>query len=260
MNQDLKKYFIIAAIGLVFILIYALIKLPEIAGRRHKELAESREITVTIPEGLSVKQIGEILENAKLFPKDEFIKIAQKDEGYLFPDTYRFYKSAKPEDVVLKMKENFNKKITSTKFLEVEPPKGGSTSQNVRALSEVVITASMLEEEVRSTKDRKIVAGILWKRLDQGMGLNVDAALTYILGRTSHELTVDDLKYDSPYNTYRYRGLPPTPISNPGLDAISAAAHPTLSKYFYYLTDKNGTVHYAVTLEEHALNKRKYLR
>lgn len=252
MNPDLKKYFIVAAIGLVFVFIYALIKLPEIAGRRHKELAESREVNVTIPEGLSVKQIGEILENAKLFSKDEFIKIAQKEEGYLFPDTYRFYKDAKPEDVVLKMKENFNKKITSEILSEIQ--------KTNRALSEVVVMASMLEEEVRSTEDRKIVAGILWKRLDQEMGLNVDAALTYILGRASNELTLGDLKYDSPYNTYRYRGLPPTPISNPGLDAISAAANPEQSRYFYYLTDKDGAVHYAVTLEEHALNKRKYLR
>lgn len=242
LSQDFKKYFIVAAIGLVFILVYALIKLPEIAGRRHRELAESREITVTIPEGLSVKQIGEILENAKLFSKDEFIKIAQKDEGYLFPDTYRFYKDAKPEDVVNKMKDNFNKKVMP------DIPR------------DVIIMASLLEEEVRSTEDRKIVAGILWKRLDQGIGLNVDSALTYILGRASHELTVEDLKYDSPYNTYRYRGLPPAPISNPGLDAISSAANPEQSRYFYYLTDKDSAVRYAVTLEEHALNKRKYLR
>lgn len=242
MSQEAKKYFVVAVVVVGFIAIYAFLRLPEFAGRRHKELAESREITVTIPEGLTASQIGEILESAKLFSKDEFIKIAQKEEGYLFPDTYRFYKKAKPEDIVARMKENFNKKVTP------------DTSR------EIIIMASMLEEEVQSMEDRKIVAGILWKRLDRGMGLNVDAALTYILGRASHELTVDDLKYDSPYNTYRYRGLPPTPISNPGLDTILAAANPTSSKYFYYLTDKEGRVHYAVTLEEHALNKRKYLR
>ena len=245
-------FFIWLSLGLLLVFIYAFIKLPEFAGRRHKELAESREITVTIPEGLAVKQIGEILENAKLFSQEDFTKIAQKEEGYLFPDTYRFYKDAKPEDIVLRMKENFNKKVTPEILKEVENSK--------RTLREVIIMASILEEEVSAAEDRKIVAGILWKRLDGGMGLNVDAALTYILGRASHELTVDDLKYDSPYNTYRYRGFPPTPISNPGLDTISAATNPMPSKYFYYLTDKDGKTRYAVTLEEHALNKRKYLR
>jgi len=252
MQQTFKAKLIWAGIGLAFFAIYILIKLPDIVGIKERELKESREVTVTIPEGLSIKQIGEILENAKLFPKDAFVKIAQKEEGYLFPDTYRFYKNAKPEDAVVKMKENFNKKVTADILEEIKKSK--------RTLREVVIMASILEEEVKSTEDRKIVAGILWKRLDRGMGLNVDAALTYILGRASHDLTIDDLKFDSPYNTYRYRGLPPTPISNPGLDAILAAASSTPSKYFYYLTDKEGAVHYAKTLEEHALNKFKYLR
>ena len=215
-------------------------------------MAESREVTVTIPEGLSVKQIGEVLESAKIFSKEDFIKIAQKEEGYLFPDTYRFYKDAKPEDIIVRMKENFNKKVTPEILKEIEKSK--------RPLGEIIIMASMLEEEVRSTEDRQLVAGILWKRLDRDMGLNVDATLGYILGKESLELTVEDLTIDSFYNTYRYRGLPPTPISNPGLDTILAATNPTPSKYFYYLTDKEGKARYAVTLEEHALNKRKYLR
>ena len=252
MSGKLKAALIWFSLGLLLIFIYAFIKLPEIAGRRHRELAESREVTATIPEGLSVRQIGEILENAELFTKEEFIKIAQKEEGYLFPDTYRFYKDAEPEDIIARMKENFNKKITPDILEEIRKFK--------KELSEIIIMASILEEEVSAAEDRKIVAGILWKRLDRGIGLNVDAALTYILGRASHELTVSDLKYDSPYNTYRYRGLPPAPISNPGLEAIFAATRPAASPYFYYLTDKEGTMHYAKTLEEHALNKRKYLR
>lgn len=252
MSQDLKKHFVIAAVVMVFLATYAFTKLPEFAARRHKELAGLREVAVTIPEGLSVGQIGEILEGTKIFSKEEFIKVAQKEEGYLFPDTYRFYKDAKPEDVVGRMKENFNKKITPDVLEEIRKSK--------RTLREIIIMASMLEEEVRSVEDRRVVAGILWKRFDQGIGLNVDASLTYVLGRASHELTVDDLKYNSPYNTYRYRGLPPTPISNPGLDMILAALRPAISPYFYYLTDKENVMHYAKTLEEHALNKRKYLR
>jgi len=257
MQQTFKAKLIWAGVGLAFFAIYILIKLPDIVGRRESELKESREVTVTIPEGLSVKQIAEILESARLFSKDEFIKIAQKEEGYLFPDTYRFYKDAKPEGIVAKMKENFNKKVEREVLEEIA---NSVVAGQKRQLGETIIMASILEEEVKSTEDRKIVAGILWKRLDRGMGLNVDAALTYILGRASHDLTIDDLKFDSPYNTYRYRGLPPTPISNPGLDAILAAASSTPSKYFYYLTDKEGAVHYAKTLEEHALNKFKYLR
>lgn len=241
-SQELNKKLIWTAIVAVFALIYVFVKLPEFAGRKQKELAESREVTVTIPEGYNVRQTGEMFEKLGMFSKDEFVKIAQKEEGYLFPDTYRFYKTAKTEDVVAKMKDNFNKKVVP----ETSP--------------EVIIMASLLEEEVKSMDDRKIVAGILWKRLDRGMGLNVDAALTYVLGKASRELTAEDLKYDSPYNTYKYRGLPPTPISNPGLDAISAAQNPTQSLNFYYLTDKEGKTHYAATLEEHALNKWKYLR
>lgn len=251
-SQELNRKLIWSAIIAVLALVYVFVKLPEFAGRRQKELAESREIAVTIPEGYNVRQIGETFEKLGIFSEDEFVKIAQKEEGYLFPDTYRFYKTAKPEDIVAKMKDNFNKKVTAEILNQTETQK--------KKPDDIIIMASILEEEVKSAEDRKIVAGILWKRLSRGMGLNVDAALTYVLSKTSNELTADDLKYDSPYNTYKYRGLPPTPISNPGLDAILAALNPTPSPYFYYLTDKEGKAHYAATLEDHALNKWKYLR
>lgn len=241
-KNDLNKILIWAAIIALFVLVYVFIKLPEFAERRQRELASSREVAVTIPEGFSVRQIGETFEKLGIFSKEDFVKTAQNEEGYLFPDTYRFYKTAKPEDIVKRMKDNFSKKVAPD------------------VSRDVIILASLLEEEVKSTEDRKVVAGILLKRLKLGMGLNVDAALTYVLGKASNELTAEDLKYDSLYNTYKYRGLPPGPISNPGLDAISAALNPAPSPYFYYLTDKEGKTHYAATLEEHALNKRKYLR
>src|SRR3989344_1536144 len=225
----LNRYLIWTAVIAAFILLYVFIKLPEIVGRKNRELVASREIAVTIPEGFNVGQIGETFEKLGIFSKNVFVSAAQSQEGYLFPDTYRFYKDAKPEDVIKKMRD-------------------------------IIIMASILEEEVKSAEDRKIVAGILWKRLERSIGLNVDAALTYILGKASHALTAEDLKYDSPYNTYRYRGLPPGPISNPGLDTILAAISPIPSPYFYYLTDKDGVAHYAATLEEGALNKFKYLR
>lgn len=239
-------------LGFIVLVIYFFAKLPGFVKNREKEVKESQEITVTIPEGLNARQIGDLLKKNGLFDGDKFVSAAEKEEGFLFPDTYRFYKDAKPADVISKMEENFDKKITPEILAEISAQK--------KSLKDIIIMASILEEEVKSTEDRKIVAGILWKRIDRRMGLNVDAALTYVLGKTSAELTAGDLKYDSPYNTYLYRGLPPTPISNPGLDTIKAATNPIASKYFYYLTDKEGAVHYAVTLEEHALNKFKYLR
>lgn len=251
-SEELNRKLIWGAIIAAFVFTYFFLKLPEFAGRRQKELAESREVTVTIPEGFNADQIGEALEKAGLFSKDDFAAGAKKHEGYLFPDTYRFYKTSKPEQVISRMRENFNEKMTPEILAEMK--KAG------RALEEIIIVASMLEEEVRGTADRRLVAGILWKRLRLGMGLNVDATLTYVLGKPSRELTEEDLKYDSPYNTYRYRGLPPGPISNPGMDAILAALLPTASEYLYYLTDKNGVARYARTLEEHRLNKFKYLR
>ncbi|QQG42388.1 MAG: endolytic transglycosylase MltG [Candidatus Giovannonibacteria bacterium] len=252
-NGDIKKL-LTAALALFLLLsgIFFLGKFPAYIKYKEKERMVSNEAAVTIPEGYSVRQIGEALEKAGLFSKDEFVLEAQKHEGYLFPDTYRFYKTAKPEQVIAKMRDNFNKKITPEILAEAK--------SSGKTLEQIIIMASLLEEEVKSTADRKIVAGILWKRLRLGMGLNVDAALTYVLGKPSGELTEADLKYDSSYNTYRYRGLPPGPISNPGMDAILAALRPTGSEYFYYLTDKGGKTHYAKTLEEHALNKYKYLK
>jgi UPF0755 protein len=120
--------------------------------------------------------------------------------------------------------------------------------------------ASLIEEETATPEDRRIVSGILWKRLSSGMRLQVDATFAYTIGKGSLELTTEDLKSDSPYNTYRIYGLPPTPIVNPGLDAITAALHPTSSPYVYYLSDKNGVMHYSKTFEEHKLAKAKYLR
>ncbi|OGF78794.1 hypothetical protein A2W54_04160 [Candidatus Giovannonibacteria bacterium RIFCSPHIGHO2_02_43_13] len=237
-----------AALGVI----YLFLRLPDIASRKEREIVELKEITVTVPEGVNIRQIGEIFEKNGMFSKKVFLGAAESDEGYLFPDTYRFYKDATPQDAVLKMKENFLKKIT--------PDILGEIAAQKKTLDEIIIMASILEEEVKSTEDRKIVSEILWKRLKLGMGLNVDSALTYVLGKISAELTASDLKYDSRYNTYRYRGLPPTPISNPGMDAILAAMNPATTKYFYYLTGKDGKTYYAETLEKHALNKRKYLR
>lgn len=208
--------------------------------------------SVVIPEGTSVKEIAEILvRKIPNFNKDEFLKIAKNHEGYLFPDTYNFSFDSTPEDVLNAMLANFDKKI---KTVEKEITDFG------KPLSDVINMASIVEKEARTTETRQKIAGILWKRLDIGMALQVDVAFVYILGKNSFQLATSDLETDSPYNTYTRPGLPPTPITNPGLDAILATITPIKTPYLYYLSDKNGEMHYAVTHEEHLANKAKYLK
>jgi UPF0755 protein len=209
------------------------------------------EVKVTIPEGFSVANIGDLLEEKLVkFDKEQFLQIASPKEGYLFPDTYFFPPTASSSDIVTRMQNNFNVKIQ---------PFGMDILKSGHSESDILKMASILEGEATSTKDRQIVAGILWSRIKQGIPLQVDSTLKYITGKTSAQLTVSDLKINSPYNTYVYRGLPPTPINNPGLDSISATLHPIATKYVYFLTGKDGVMHYAVTFAEHEKNIQKYL-
>lgn len=205
-------------------------------------------VKVTIPEGSTVKDINRIFKNAG-FGNFE-IKDAEM-EGYLFPDTYLFLIDDEADIVVARMMENLKNK---TAGLEKAINESGRTFHQILAM------ASLLEKEAAETENRKIISGILWKRLDKKMALQVDATLDYALGKNTFELTTEDLKKDGPYNTYTRRGLPPTPICNPGLDAILAAIFPEKSPYWYYLSDKDGNIHYAKTFEEHKLNKTKYLQ
>jgi UPF0755 protein len=169
----------------------------------------------------------------------------------LWPDTYYLEPTVTPDEVVKKLRATFATKI--------DPLKSTITASG-HSLSEIITMASLVEEEASTDKDRRLIAGILWKRLAAGMPLQVDASLTYALGRSTHDLTVDDLKSDPPYNTYQSTGLPPAPISNPGLAAIKAVLEPTKSAYFYYLADQYGVTHYAETLAEHNENKAMYLK
>jgi UPF0755 protein len=207
-------------------------------------------VRITIPEGWNIFQIGEYLEkNLIKFNKKEFISKAKEYEGYLFPDTYFVSESAKPADIIEMMNENYKRKIASV--IKIGP--------SLKTTKDIIIMASILEGEALP-KDRPIVAGILWKRLSIGMPLQVDCTFSYINGKNTYELTLDDLKIDSPYNTYENKGLPPGPISNPGIDAITAAMSPVKSNYLYFLTEKDGTIHYAKTFAEHLKNKELYLR
>ena len=212
---------------------------------------EPNEITITIPEGYTVKQIAKVFENNNLFLKGEFLSLYETDEGYLFPDTYKFFKNTTPQKVSEKMKNNFDIKVAE--FLP-------EIARQKKSLNDIIIMASIIEKEVHNPEDRKIVSGILWKRIERGIGLQVDASLMYILGKTSAELTQDDLKINSLYNTYKYKGLPAGPISNPGKNAIEAAIFPQTSPYLFYLSDNDGITRYARNFEEHKNNKFKYLQ
>jgi len=198
-----------------------------------------KPVKVTVAEGLTVKKIAELLGDFENFDKKEFLEKTGKLEGYLFPDTYLFLPFAETEQIIGTMTDNFKKKA-------------GDVGKDI------VIMASLIEKEVPDSDDRKIVSGILWKRLKLGMALQVDAVFPYITGK--QKVLLDDLKIDSPYNTYLHKGLPPGPIANPGLDAIIAARNPQETSYLYYLSGNDGKTHFAKTFSEHLRNKEKYLR
>lgn len=124
----------------------------------------------------------------------------------------------------------------------------------------IFVMASILEREAKNSDEAGIISGILWKRLEKGMPLQVDATFLYTIGKGSDQLTTADLAHNEPYNTYVNKGLPPGPIGNPGVSMVLAALHPVDSSYYYYLHDPNGHVHFAKTYSEHLANKKKYLK
>lgn len=209
-------------------------------------------VKITIPEGTSVTEIAQILiNNLAEFNAPLFVKLGTPKEGYLFPDTYYLFPNSTPEQVVKTLEDNFNEKIKTIQ---------GEIDAFGKPLSDVVIMASLIEKEARTEESRRVVSGILWERLKIGLPLQVDAPFVYIIGKGSGDLTLDDLKIDSPYNTYLYKGLPKGPITNPGLDSIHAAVTPTKTEYLYFLTGSDGEMYYAETHEEHVMNKEKHLR
>ncbi len=211
-------------------------------------------IKVTFAEGETVAEMSRVC--ASLLPKCDakaFEADARAREGYLFPDTYFFSPVSSAEDVVLALSNMFVKK---TKNLRDRI----SSSGNARSFDQIVIMASVIEKEAGSDAERGIISGILWKRIDHHIALGVDAAFAYILHKSSSELTLKDLKIDSPFNTYTHLGLPPSAIGNAGLASLSAALNPEPSPYWYYLHDKNGTIHYAKNFAEHKANKAKFLK
>lgn len=173
-------------------------------------------------------------------------------EGYLFPDTYEILPGEGVEDFVLRVLDNFDKKVYTEIKEEVNSREG--------TLFEILTMASLIEKEVRGEEDKRIVSGILWKRLDIGMPLQVDATIGYITGKKTTKISKNETEIDSPFNTYRYKGLPLGPICNPGLESIKAALNPKESSYWYYLSTPEGETIFSNTLQEHNRAKARYLK
>ena len=203
-------------------------------------------------EGEPVKEIADNAAAALTnFSAAEFIMLASTSEGILFPETYRIPKTFTPLELYTLMTETYEENLAPLR----DKIKISSLTED-----EVIILASIIEREANSPTSMKLVSGILQNRLALGMALQVDASMEYILEKPLKELTAEDLKIDTPYNTYLYRGLTPTAIGNPGLDAIMAVLEPTPSEYMFYITGNDGNFYYAEDFDEHRQNISKYLR
>lgn len=206
---------------------------------------------VFLREGLAAHDMARIL--APIIGAREaflFEYRGTRHEGYLFPDTYFILPTTTSNELIELLTTTFDER---TQTLRARAEAAG------RSWEDVVNMASIVEREAQTFEDKRIVAGILWKRLDDGMRLQVDAPFAYLLDKASDEITRDDLDSDSPYNTYRFEGLPPAPISNPGLETLEATIEPIETDYWFYLSDIHGTIHYAITYDQHLNNKARYI-
>lgn len=224
----------------------------------------SGETSATLLEGWTAEQMAGYLEQQGLTTRDSFLSCLEQCpisfdflpdsylEGFLYPDTY-FIDASTYSD------EAFINQLVTTFKNKFTPEEWSDLTNSDRPLEEIIIMASIVEREERDSAEKPTVAGILWNRFDIGMGLQADATILYALGRTEGGLSAKDLQIDSPYNTRKYRGLPPTPISNPSIDSIRAALYPAETNYMYYLHDDEGGIHYAESLAGHNENKAKYI-
>lgn len=209
-------------------------------------------IKVVVPEGTSVRGIAELLKEVPDFDTTAFYELAKDKEGRLFPDTYFILPGEDPSLVLKRFEDNFKAQMTHGQVALAVAAFG-------RPLEEVLTMASLLEKEANNSHDRRLIAGILWRRIELGIPLQVDAVFPYIIGIGSRNLTRAQLQTDSPYNTYIHKGLPPGPITNPGVSAILDAVTPTKTDYLFYLADRGGTTYYSVTYEQHLQNRAKHI-
>lgn len=217
---------------------------------------------ITIPEGYTVEQIANLIQERQLGNASKFKTAAQnstpfsymvnsnpnvvyKSEGYIFPNTYRIAKGAGEDQLLNMMVSQFDKQFTDSMR--------GRASAIGLSINDVIILASLVEKEAQLERDRPIIAGVFLNRLKQGMPLQSCATIQYILGYPKPELSVQDTEISSPYNTYQHMGLPPGPIANPGIAAINAVLYPKETDFVYFVADKQGAHHFSKTYEEHLL-------
>jgi peptidoglycan lytic transglycosylase G len=225
-------------------------------------------LPITFREGLSVKQMAALFESKGFGPADAFERASKNAnlvreldpdahdlEGYLFPDTYSLPRKATADQVVARMVANFEKALT--------PEIRQQAAARGMDLRQLVTLASIVEKETGNPTERPLVAAVYANRLKLGMGLQCDPTVIYALeraGRYNGNLTREDLRFDSPYNTYRYAGLPPGPIASPGRASLAAAAAPADVPYIYFVSRNDGSHAFATTLEEHNRNVQQYQR
>ncbi|MFH1405494.1 MAG: endolytic transglycosylase MltG [Patescibacteria group bacterium] len=225
--------------------------------------AGTDDIQITIPEGFNIAKIGERVREALPNIDEKSWGLASRDlEGFLFPDTYRFSKNASSVDVITKMSENFEKQVAGIDIQLLAPMSDRHGAFVMRygdsvelTAYEVVTLASIIQKEVSRVSEMRNVADIFLKRLDIGMALQADSTVNYITGKNDPGAKFSDLEIDSPYNTYKYNGLPLGPICNPGIEAIKAVLGPQANDYLYFLTTPQGEVKYAKTLAGHNANR-----
>lgn len=219
--------------------------------------------TVIVPEGYNIYDIAGAVEQAGLGPAADFIAVAKDDtalvrdldpqaktlEGYLFPDTYQFTRIDTPRDIAAAMVRRFRQEALKIGLL------------GNRDMHRIVTMASIVEKETAAPEERPLVASVYYNRLARNMLLGADPSVIYaalLTGRYRGTIYQSDLEFDSPYNTYRYPGLPPGPIANPGVASLEAAMHPAHSDFLYFVSDNNGHHRFARTSEEHARNVASY--
>ncbi len=248
------------------------------------------EKTVRLIEGWTSRDMGQYLEGQGVWQSEEFLEIVgfpqvdydeEKDmpglkdysaqfsflkdkpnnfglEGYLYPDTYRIFASSTPEELIIKMLTNLDKRLTVEMRAEIE--RQGKTVYEILTMASVLEKEAPINYATGDNRDAKIIAGIFWDRIKVGQALQSCASLAYILGVNKAQYSTEDTLVESPYNTYKYRGLPRGPISNPGILAIEAAIYPISTNFNYFLTPAgSNTIKYAATYEEHLRNKAEFL-
>lgn len=212
----------------------------------------SIDVWITIPEGYRSEEVAETIAQVVDTYDDSWIRALKEHEGFLFPDTYLVPRDADVETIISIMRNNFNTKLNEA---GIDP--------NDQNILDIVTMASLIEREAITDDEKPLIASVISNRLNEGMGLDIDATLQYITGKSGSWWEVptgEERTIDSPYNTYRYAGLPPGPIANPGIEAIKAAVSPADTSYYYYIHDSSGKSHFATTLSEHNNNVNTYLR